>query len=134
MTNDFQREELQAPLAEINMTPLVDIMLVLLVILLISAPIIHSAINVNLPKESAQNIDNNKIVKITVNAQGDFFLEETQMSVSEIKKHLLAIAKDNPDQKIHLFIDQQSRYNSVSQLLAILQNQGLNNIAFITEN
>ena len=134
MRNDFQREELQAPLAEINMTPLVDIMLVLLVILLISAPIIHSAINVNLPKESAQNIDNNKIVKITINAQGYFFLEDTQMSVSEIKKHLLSIAKDNPYQKIHLFIDQQSRYDSVSQLLAILQNQGLNNIAFITEN
>lgn len=134
MNNNFQREELQAPLAEINMTPLVDIMLVLLVILLISAPIIHSAINVNLPKESAQSIDNHKTVKITVNAQGDFFLEETKMSAQEIKKHLLAIAKDNPDLKIQLYIDQQSRYNSVSQLLAILQNQGLNNIAFITEN
>ena len=56
MKNNFQREELQAPLSEINMTPMVDIMLVLLVIFLITAPIINSAINVNLHKENAKII------------------------------------------------------------------------------
>ena len=74
MKNDFQREELQAPLAEINMTPLVDIMLVLLIIFLITAPIINSAITVNLPKENAKTINDDKVITISITKDGVVFL------------------------------------------------------------
>ena len=134
MTNNFQREELQAPLAEINMTPLVDIMLVLLVILLVSAPVINSAITVDLPKEKAQPINDFRVINIFINRDGEFFLEETKMSTSELEKHLQVVAKENPQHKIHLQADKKVAYESVSRVLAIAQKFSLSNISFITQN
>ena len=134
MSNPFEREDLHAPLAEINMTPMVDIMLVLLVILLISAPIINSAINVNLPKEQASQFKNDKVITITINQAGEFFLEETKMPESDLEKHIAIIAKEHPEQKINLHADQNVAYKSVGKILAIMQKNSLNNISFITEN
>ena len=134
MKNEFQREELQAPLAEINMTPLVDIMLVLLVIFLITAPIINSAININLPKDSARPISDNKVVTISITQDGQYFLEETKMTSQEIADHLQKIAKENPQQLVHIRADELVAYRQVSKILSIAQNSGLNNISFKTQN
>lgn len=134
MNNDFQREELQAPLSEINMTPLVDIMLVLLVVLLISAPVINSAITVDLPQEQASLLDDSKAINIFINRDGEFFLEETKMTINELEKHLHDIAKENSQHKIHLQADKKVAYESVSRVLAIAQKFSLSNISFITQN
>lgn len=134
MNNDFQREELQAPLSEINMTPLVDIMLVLLVVLLISAPVINSAITVDLPQEQASLLDDSKAINIFINRDGEFFLEETKMTINELEKHLYDIAKENSQHKIHLQADKKVAYESVSRVLAIAQKFSLSNISFITQN
>jgi biopolymer transport protein ExbD len=134
MKNEFQREELQAPLAEINMTPLVDIMLVLLVIFLITAPIINSAININLPKENARPLTDNKVITISITQDGQYFLEETKMTSQEIALHLQKIANENSQQLIHIRADESVAYRLVSKILAIAQNSGLNNISFITQN
>jgi len=134
MKNEFQREELQAPLSEINMTPLVDIMLVLLVIFLITAPILNSAININLPKENARPITENKVITISITKNGEYFLEETKMSSHEIADHLEKISKENSQQLIHIRADESVSYGLVSKILSIAQNSGLNNISFITQN
>jgi len=134
MKNEFQREEFQAPLAEINMTPLVDIMLVLLVIFLITAPIINSAININLPKENARPLTDNKVITISITQDGQYFLEETKMTSQEIALHLQKIANENSQQLIHIRADESVAYKLVSKILAIAQNSGLNNISFITQN
>ena len=134
MHNNFEKEELQAPLAEINMTPLVDIMLVLLVIFLITAPIINSSIELNLPKESAKAIKDKKAISISITADGRLFLEEKSFEEAKLKSHLIEIAKHNPDQNFHLKIDQEVSYKKVSHLLATLQEIGFRDIGFITEN
>ena len=134
MKNEFQREEFQAPLAEINMTPLVDIMLVLLVIFLITAPIINSAININLPKENARPLTDNKVITISITQDGQYFLEETKMTSQEIALHLQKIANENSQQLIHIRADESVAYGLVSKILATAQNSGLNNISFITQN
>lgn len=134
MNNDFQKEDLQAPLAEINMTPLVDIMLVLLVVLLVSAPVINSAITVDLPKEKAQIIDDSKAINIFINRDGEFFLEETKMTAGELERHLQDIAKENSQHKIHLQADKKVAYESVAKVLSIAQKFSLSNISFITQN
>lgn len=133
MQSNFEREELQAPLSEINMTPLVDVMLVLLVIFLVTAPMLNSAIKLDLPAESASQISEQKALTISINARGQYFLNDAEIAESELKQQLSIAAKENSKQQIHLRADVDVNYGKVSGVLAELQRQGLSNIGFITE-
>lgn len=133
MQSQFEREDLQAPLSEINMTPLVDVMLVLLVIFLVTAPMLNSAIKLNLPSESASQVTEQKALTISVNKNGVYFIDDHAVSVSELENEMALIAKKNPKQQIHLRADVESSYGQVSKVLAISQRLGLSNIGFITE-
>ncbi len=133
MQSSFEREELQAPLSEINMTPLVDVMLVLLVIFLVTAPMLNSAIKLDLPAEAAAEISDEKTVTISVNAEGEYFLNDAKIASGALEAELKSLAKDNPKQQIHLRADVNVSYGKVSHLLAALQRTGLSNIGFITE-
>lgn len=133
MQNNFEREELQAPLSEINMTPLVDVMLVLLVIFLVTAPMLNSAIKLDLPAENAAQISEEKAVAISVSSDGKYFLNDQEISSSELESQLKILAKENPKQQIHLRADVNVNYGKVSHVLAALQRVGLSNIGFITE-
>lgn len=130
----FERDDLQAPLSEINMTPLVDVMLVLLVIFLVTAPMLNSAIKLNLPTETAAQITEQKTITISINAQGQYFVDDIAVSENELASRLQATAKENPKQQIHLRADVDVNYGKVSHLLAELQRDGLSNIGFITTN
>jgi biopolymer transport protein ExbD len=133
MQSKFEREELQAPLAEINMTPLVDVLLVLLVIFLVTAPMLNSAIKLNLPSESAAQITEEKALTISVNRAGKYFLDDREISVNELEGRLQAAAKINPKQQIHLRADADVAYGKVSKVLGMAQRVGLSNIGFVTE-
>lgn len=133
MQSNFEREELQAPLSEINMTPLVDVMLVLLVIFLVTAPMLNSAIKLDLPAEAASQISEEKTMTISVGRDGKYFLNDEEMSTSALDAQLKILAKENPKQQIHLRADVNVNYGKVSHVLAELQRVGLSNIGFITE-
>lgn len=133
MQSPFDREELQAPLAEINMTPLVDVMLVLLVIFLVTAPMLNSAIKLNLPSESAAQITEQKTLTISVNRGGEYFIDDQKVSAGELENRLEIAAKNNPKQSIHLRADTDVPYGKVSHVLGMAQRLGLSNIGFITE-
>jgi biopolymer transport protein ExbD len=133
MRGNFEKEELQAPLAEINMTPLVDVMLVLLVIFLVTAPMLNSAIQLNLPSESAAQITEQKTLTISVNRAGEYFLDDQKISANELEQKLQIAAKNNPKQPIHLRADIDVSYGKVSYILGTAQRFGLSNIGFITE-
>lgn len=132
MQGSFEREELQAPLAEINMTPLVDVMLVLLVIFLVTAPILNSSINLNLPSESAAQITENKITAISVSKEGRYFIDDREVSFNDLESELKILSKNNPKQQIHLRADVDASYGKISHVLAAAQRFGLSNIGFIT--
>lgn len=121
-------------MAEINMTPFVDIMLVLLVILLVTAPIIQSAIEVDLPKEVGQNIDNKNPVTITITKDGNYFIEQKPASLIDLQNHILDIGKENSQTPIHIKADEKVEYGKVNSVLAILQKSGLSNVGFINAN
>ncbi|MBM3579798.1 MAG: biopolymer transporter ExbD [Alphaproteobacteria bacterium] len=133
MQTSFEREELQAPLSEINMTPLVDVMLVLLVIFLVTAPMLNSAIKLDLPKETAAQISDDKTITISINRAGEYFLNDEKISVTQLDNKLQLLAQENPKQQIHLRADADVGYGKVSHLLATLQRVGLSNIGFVTE-
>jgi biopolymer transport protein TolR len=134
MQSQFERDELQAPLSEINMTPLVDVMLVLLVIFLITAPILNSVIELNLPNEAASEISDNKPFVVSIDKNGKYFIDEKAVEFSDLENELQIIAKKNPKQQIHLRADVEVSYGKVSNLLALSQKLGLTNIGFITNN
>src|SRR5271166_5729623 len=89
------------PMAEINVTPLVDVMLVLLIIFMVTAPMITSSVNVNLPQANAKPAQADaKPITITVNAQDQIFLQNTQVELNNLVATLQQAAQNNPDQSI----------------------------------
>jgi biopolymer transport protein ExbD len=130
----FDKDEYQAPLAEINMTPFVDIMLVLLVIFLITAPIIHSSIDLNLPNEQGRNLEHQNQINISITKDGQYYLEQKKIEINDLKQHLIEIAKEDVQTPINLQADENVAYGQVSKILALIQQSGLNNIGFIFEN
>lgn len=133
MQTPFDREELQAPLSEINMTPLVDVMLVLLVIFLITAPMLNSAIKLNLPSENASEITEQKILTISINRSGEYFLNDQKISADDLDNRLHEASEKNPKQAIHIRADVDVNYGKVSHVLATAQRLGISNIGFVTE-
>ena len=134
INHGFDKDEYQAPLAEINMTPFVDIMLVLLVIFLITAPIIHSSIDLNLPNEQGRNLEHKNQINISITKDGQYYLEQKKIEINDLKQHLIEIAKEDMQTPINLQADENVAYGQVSKILALIQQSGLNNIGFIFEN
>lgn len=133
MQTGFDKEDLQAPLSEINMIPLVDIMLVLLVIFLITAPIITSSIQLNLPKDQGISTQEKNPITISITKNGDYFLEEQSFSIANLENHLREISQENIDAQINIRADSVVQFSNVSRILSIAQKLGLKNVGFITE-
>lgn len=129
----FDKEELQAPLAEINTTPLVDVMLVLLVIFLVTAPMLTNSVKLQLPSEAASVVEDKKAITISINLNGQYFWDEQPITVEEIDARLKSAASTDAKQQIHLRADTNVAYGKVSHVLATAQRLGLINIGFITE-
>lgn len=131
--NGFDKEDFAAPMAEINTTPLVDVMLVLLVIFLVTAPMLTQAIKLELPNETASQIADENPITLSIDAQGAYFWNEESLSADEVEQRLQiegAAAKKRP---IHLRADKNAAYGSISKVLALAQKYELNNVGFVTE-
>ena len=116
------------PLAEINTTPLVDVMLVLLVIFLITAPVLQQAVVLDLPQASAAPLPAPpRVVRVALNAGGQVFWDDAPLP----HEQLAAVAADQPE--LHLRADRHTPYEAVAGLIACAQQAGLVKIAFVTE-
>lgn len=129
----FDKEELQAPLAEINTTPLVDVMLVLLVIFLVTAPMLTNSVKLQLPSEAASVVEDKKAITISINLSGEYFWDNQKVTIEEIDERLKSAAINDTKQPIHLRADTNVAYGKVSHVLATSQRLGLLNVGFITE-
>ena len=119
---------------EINMTPMVDIMLVLLIIFIITIPVMKHAVNIDLPRASneAQTIKP-ATVRLSVDAGGRYFLNDTPVADDELATQLKAAAAQQPQPDLHIRGDKAVRYERVAQAMAAAQQAGLRKIGFITE-
>ena len=119
---------------EINMTPMVDIMLVLLIIFIITVPVMKHSVNIDLPRASneAQNIKP-ETIRLSVDAQGAYFLNEAQLADADLAPRLKEAAAQNPQPELHIRGDKNVRYERVAQAMAAAQQAGLRKIGFITE-
>jgi biopolymer transport protein ExbD len=130
---NLNKDDFSAPMAEINTTPLVDVMLVLLVIFLVTAPMLTQAIKLDLPNEKAQTINDQKPLVINIDAKGQFYLDSAPITEANLSQKLKLAASANNKQPLHIRADKNTPYNNVSKILALAQQNGLNNIGFITQ-
>ena len=119
---------------EINMTPLVDVMLVLLIIFIITVPVMKHAVNIDLPRATNEAQDTKpETIRLTVDAQGSYYLNEAPVADTELAPRFQAAAARNPQPELHIRGDKAVRYERVAQAMAAAQVAGLRKIGFITE-
>jgi biopolymer transport protein TolR len=122
------------PMSEINMTPLVDVMLVLVVIFIITAPLLSSSITLELPKaEATQASHALEFVTLAVDKAGQAFLNDQPQDIDELAQKLLHIARINPDTEVQLKADAAVPYGRIVEIIGGAQKAGLNRIGFVAE-
>jgi len=123
-----------APMAEMNVIPLVDIMLVLLVIFIITAPVITHSVKVEMPEASSQPTPaNEQALQLSIRADQQIFLNDTALSLVELETKLRELAARNPQQEIHLKADRNATYDLVARSMAAAQRAGIVRIGFVTQ-
>ena len=119
---------------EINMTPLVDVMLVLLIIFIITVPVMKHSVNIDLPRATSAPQDTRpQTIRLSVDAQGQYFWNEQPLPEQQLDARLAAEAARTPQPELHIRGDKEARYERVAQALAAAQRSGLRKIGFITE-
>lgn len=130
--SDFENSE--EVMSEINMTPLVDVMLVLLIIFIITVPVITHSVKVDLPRASNQPAPAKiETIEITVDAQGQVFWQQQPVDSNTLQAKLSQAAAQNPQPEIHLRGDKAVAYQHVVATMAAVQQAGILKLGFITE-
>ena len=129
----FEQDE-SAPLSEINMVPLIDVMLVLLIIFIITAPLLTHAVKVDLPKARSQtNQTPPRHVQIGIDAGGQIFWAGERVDIGELRARMAAAATHDPRTELQLRADQAVAYRAVAQVMSEAAKQGLTRIGFVTD-
>ncbi len=129
-TQDDQDEVMN----EINMTPMVDVMLVLLIIFIITVPVMKHAVNIDLPRASNVPQDAKpETIRLSVDAAGDFFWNEAKVTEEAMLLQLKAAAMQTPQPELHIRGDKAVRYERVATAMAAAQQAGVRKIGFVTE-
>ena len=121
-------------MSEINVTPLVDVMLVLVVIFIITAPLLASSIRLDLPgTEAARPTDAPRFVTVALDAQGGLFLNDKPVSAVQLAESLAESGRQSPDTEVQLRADQAVPYGRIVEVMGAAQKAGLNRIGFVAE-
>lgn len=130
----FSDNDTGRPMAEINMIPLIDVMLVLLIIFIVTAPLLTHSIRINLPKASTQvNVEKPETVTLSIDATGNLFWDNAQIDDAKLAANLSAAAHRNPQPELHLRAEKTTQYQRLAEVMSAAQNAGVVKIGFITE-
>jgi biopolymer transport protein ExbD len=122
------------PMAEINTTPMVDVMLVLLVIFIITAPLLTHSIKIDLPQAGSQtNPEKPDIVTLSMNAEGKLFWNDAPLAEIELDSRLAAEAQKKPQPELHLRADKTTNYQQLAMVMSAAQNAGIEKLGFVTD-
>jgi biopolymer transport protein ExbD/biopolymer transport protein TolR len=121
-------------MSEINVTPLVDVMLVLLVAFIVTVPVMTNAIHVNLPKTApTKPAEQTKPVTISVNAEGKAYIDQHAVELPALETELKQRQAANPEQVYHLSSDEAVKYGSVAKVMAVIERAGITKLAVLTQ-
>ena len=130
----LERTKGAEPVSEINVTPMVDVMLVLLVIFILTAPLMTSSIKLDLPKtDAAKAAETPKFVTLVVDKTGQTFLNDQPIALQALKISLKQTAAQNPDTEVQLRADEAVPYGKVVEVMGAAQKAGLNRIGFVAD-
>jgi len=130
----FNDNQHGAPMAEINVTPMVDVMLVLLVIFILAAPMFTHALQLDLPSaKSAPAPEKPQTVSITINSAGKLYWQEQPVTHDELDARLAEAAKHNPQPEVQLRADKSTRYEVIADVMSAAQGHGLTKLGFVTD-
>jgi biopolymer transport protein TolR len=136
VTGGKRRHRRKPVMAEINVTPMVDVMLVLLIIFMVSAPLLTVGVPLDLPQTQAKSLDNDKEpLTVSVNTKGEVFLQNTEIKVDELVPKLQAItqARGGNDERIYVRGDKKVDYGTVMRVMGRLSAAGFRRVALVTE-
>ena len=121
-------------MSEINMTPLVDVMLVLLIIFIITVPVMKHTVNIDLPRANSQPQDSKpETIHLSVDAAGAYYWNESPIAEADLALQLQAAAGKQPQPELHIRGDKEVRYERVAIAMSAAQRAGLQKIGFVTE-
>lgn len=135
-----RRQNKHRPMSEINVVPYIDVMLVLLIIFMVTAPMLMQGVKVDLPEASADPVENqdSEPVIVSVNAQGELFLnlgqEEQVLALPTIKERVAAVMRRNPKKPVLVWGDRAVPYGEVVTVMVALQEAGAPSVGLVTEN
>ena len=130
----LERGSKPQPMSDINMTPLIDVMLVLLVIFIITAPLMSSSLRLDLPKTAgAKPTDAPTFVTVAISPQGALFWGDEAVTGDQLKARIREAAQRNPATEVQLRADQAVPYGRIAELIGLVQDGGLSRIGFVTE-
>ena len=130
----LEKKQTAAPMAEINMTPLIDVMLVLLVIFMITAPLMASSLKLDLPKTDAgQPTDTPQFISVALDPQGRLYFGDDVVDVATFNTRVADAARKNPQTEVQLRADQSVAYGRVAELIGLIQKAGLSRVGFVTD-
>ena len=130
----FSSERNGDAISQINVTPLVDVMLVLLVIFMVTAPILQQGVSVNLPRVEAGPIEGTEDqLVVTITARDAVVLNDAPMTIPELQEKLRGILAERPDRKVFLRADTDVRYGQVMKVLSSIRQAGVQKLGMVTE-
>jgi|TARA_X000000368_G_scaffold380946_1_gene337088 biopolymer transport protein TolR len=122
------------PMSEINVTPFVDVMLVLLIIFMVTAPLLTVGVQVDLPESSADSLpDDQEPLTLTINSKGEIFIQEHKVNFDKVVPKILAISKNRTDTRIYVRGDKTINYGRVLEVMGVLSGAGFSKVALISE-
>jgi biopolymer transport protein TolR len=122
------------PFSEINVTPFVDVMLVLLIIFMVTAPLLTVGVQVDLPESNADSLQSdNEPLELTISKDGNIYIQETEININELIPKLIAITDNRLDTKIYVRGDEVINYGKVMRVLGELSGSGFSKVALITK-
>ena len=129
-----RRSRRHAAIADINMTPFIDVMLVLLIIFMVAAPLLTVGVPLDLPKTSAAALNIERVpVTLSLRADGKLYLQETPIGVEEIASRLQSVAKAGAEERIYVRGDRAIAYGRVAEVMAAVTGAGYKRVALVTE-
>lgn len=132
--NPFSAGEHTQPMSEINTTPLVDVMLVLLVIFIITAPILTHTVKIDLPQATSQPLpEQPDVISIAINESGQLFWNDLPLVEGELELKLQSIADKTPQPELQIRADKGTRYQVLAEVMADAQNAGVTKLGFVSE-
>lgn len=122
------------PMSEINVTPFVDVMLVLLIVFMVSAPLLTVGVPIDLPQSRAKPLEGDtEPLTVSINAQGQVFLQDSEITLDDLVPRLTAIAQNGYDERIYVRGDQEVGYGAIMRVMGRLNSAGFKRIGLVTE-